>query len=144
MSQSPAAQSTLTKLQATDLDHIVLWVDDLERSKHFYIDILGLTLLREHLGPDTGNHDPLDADWRCFLGFGDNQIGLFQRRDGLGEGRTRFNHLAVKIEAGSRDEVRAYLESLGVEVIGRENDPGCVYASDPDGHLVQLLTPLED
>jgi catechol 2,3-dioxygenase-like lactoylglutathione lyase family enzyme len=129
------------------LDHIVLWVDDIERAKHFYIDILGLEMVREHLGPDAGNTDPLDADWRCFLGLGTDQIGLFQRQPGqndeMHDGRSSFNHIAINIEAGTRDEVRNYLQSHHIETIGRDNDPGCIYAVDPDGHFVQLLTPLE-
>lgn len=54
----------------------MLWVDDLERSKHFYIDLLGLTVLREHIGPEAGNSDPLDADFRCVLALGSDQGGL--------------------------------------------------------------------
>jgi catechol 2,3-dioxygenase-like lactoylglutathione lyase family enzyme len=143
MTQMQEEVGQLRKIEATSLDHIVLWVDDLERSKHFYIDLLGLTMLREHLGPETGNVDPLDADFRCFLALGSDQIGLFQRKDKEPNGLERFNHFALNIQSGSRDEVRSLLEENGVKVIGRENDPGCVYASDPDGHLVQLLTPLE-
>lgn len=143
MSQAETASTAIDQIHCTELDHIVLWVADLERSKRFYVDLLGCTVLREHLGPPTDNEDPLDADCRCFLGLGQNQIGLFQR-GALEDGTTRFNHVALRIASGSRDEVRAYLEARGVEVRGRRGDPGCLYARDPDGHLVQLLTPNED
>src|SRR5487761_1426461 len=109
MSQAEtASSSTLHQIRCTELDHIVLWVEDLERSKQFYVDLLGCTVLREHLGPATDNEDPLDADYRCFLGLGSNQIGLFERK-GSPVGQQRFNHVALKIESGSREEVRALL-----------------------------------
>ena len=32
------------------IDHVVLWVSDLERSKRFYIDLLGMTVHHEAIG----------------------------------------------------------------------------------------------
>lgn len=130
-------------LQVTNLDHIVLWVKDLDVAKHFYVDFLGFTVDREHLGPDTGNSDPLDADYRCFLRCGAHQVGLFQQKGPAVEGRAKFNHLALALEAGTRSDVHALLEANGIAWHGRANDPGCVYIQDPDGHTIQLLTPLE-
>lgn len=144
MSQTSAETEPLQRIQATALDHIVLWVNDIERSKHFYVDLLGLSVLRERFGEESVSADPLDAENRCFLALGTHQIGLFQAKGGGVDGRARFNHFALRVEAGSRDELRSLLRANGIEVIGRENDPGCVYATDPDGHMVQLLTPLED
>jgi hypothetical protein len=37
--------------------------------------------------------------------------------------------------------VKATLENAGIEVHGRQNDPTCIYFSDPDGHRLQLLMP---
>lgn len=134
----------LKQLKVTGLDHMVLWVADLERSKRFYIDMLGLEVLREHLGPDTGEAKEMDADFRCFLRCGNQQIGLFERTGGDVCGTQEFNHLALNLEAGSRDSVRELLENAGFKVHGRRGDEGCIYLLDPDGHRVQLLTPTED
>jgi catechol 2,3-dioxygenase-like lactoylglutathione lyase family enzyme len=35
---------TRLQIKTTGIDHVVLWVSDLERSKRFYIDLLGMTV----------------------------------------------------------------------------------------------------
>ena len=48
---------TKLEIKTTGLDHVVLWVSDLEWSKRFYIDVLGMTV----------NHE---SDWQSFLWCG--------------------------------------------------------------------------
>ena len=50
------AQTTV-EIKTTGIDHVVLWVSDLERSKRFYIDLLGMTVHQE-------------SDWQSFLRCG--------------------------------------------------------------------------
>ena len=139
-----AKTSGLSKLQVSNLDHVVLWVKNLEASKRFYMDLLGFTVDHEHLGPDSGDPDPMDADYRCFLRCGPHQVGLFQRKDLSVDGTLKFNHIAMRLDGGSRNEVQEFLEQRGIAWKGRVNDPGCIYIHDPEGHMIQLLTPLED
>ena len=121
-----------TRLKVTAIDHVVLWVSDLRRSKEFYIDLLGMRVAHE-------------SDWQSFLWCGDTQmVALFQKRDGDGvAGGQEVNHMALRLESGEYDDVKATLEAAGCEVNGRAGDPHCLYFSDPDGHRLQVLTPKE-
>ena len=85
-----------------------------------------------------------ESDRQCFLWCGNQQIALFVARDGARvPGNAELNHMALKLEAGEYDEVKARLEAEGIEVMGRPGDDRCVYFSDPDGHRLQVLTPAE-
>jgi catechol 2,3-dioxygenase-like lactoylglutathione lyase family enzyme len=120
------AQTPL-EIKTTGIDHVVLWVSDLERSKRFYIDLLGMTVHHE-------------SDWQSFLWCGTQQVALFQKRDGTPvTADAELNHMALRMEPASYTEVKARLERAGIEVRGRAGDPECVYFHDPDGHRLQLL-----
>jgi catechol 2,3-dioxygenase-like lactoylglutathione lyase family enzyme len=121
-----------TSLKVTGIDHVVLWVRDLRRSKDFYIGLLGMRVAHE-------------SDWQSFLWCGEHQmVALFQQRGGddVAGGR-EVNHMALRLSSGEYEEVKATLEAAGCEVSGRQGDPRCLYFSDPDGHRLQVLTPAE-
>lgn len=120
-----------TALKVTGIDHVVLYVADLERSRRFYIDLLGMEI--EYEGPG-----------QAFLRCGMQQVALFTARDGAPiHAGSELNHMALRLAAGERDAVKATLEAAGVEVHGRPRDPDCLYFHDPDGHRLQVLTPAE-
>jgi len=124
--------TTKTALKVAGIDHVVLWVADLQRSKEFYIGLLGMRVAHE-------------SDWQSFLWCGEKQmVALFQVHEGndVAPGR-EVNHMALRLEAGVYADVKATLEGAGIEVSGRQGDPHCLYFSDPDGHRLQLLTPAE-
>ncbi len=119
------------RVRISGIDHVVLHVSDLARSKKFYIDILGMS---EHHGGAT----------YMFLKCGAQVIGLFEV--GGGDAVTsgpELNHLAFGIEAGGYQQVKSWLESHGIAVSGRQGDPRCIYFDDPDGHRLQLMVPRE-
>jgi catechol 2,3-dioxygenase-like lactoylglutathione lyase family enzyme len=121
-----------TSLKVAGIDHVVLWVKDLQRSKDFYLGLLGMRVAHE-------------SDWQSFLWCGEHQmVALFQQRDGddVAGGR-EVNHMALRLASGEYEEVKAALEAAGCEVSGRRGDPHCLYFSDPDGHRLQVLTPRE-
>ncbi len=122
----------LTSIRTTGIDHTVIHVSDLERSKRFYIGVLGMTVRRE---------TPTMAFLWC---GGDQQVALFAAPESkpLTSG-VELNHMALRQESGGYEEIKAYLEQNGVEVYGREGDPHCVYFNDPDGHRLQLEVPGE-
>jgi catechol 2,3-dioxygenase-like lactoylglutathione lyase family enzyme len=118
-----------TGVKVTSLDHVVLYVHDLARAKHFYTKLLGMEVRLER--PD-----------RIFLRCGRQQVGLFMKEDGSGaHAGEEINHIALRVEDGEWPEVKAALEAAGLEVTSRPNDPTCLYIDDPDGHLVQIVTP---
>ncbi len=120
-----------TALKVTGIDHVVLYVRDLERAKRFYMGLLGLEW--EH--GDAG---------AAFLRCGAQQVALFEADPGSDiHAGSEVNHLALRLGVGTRSEVRAVLEAAGVRIYGREGDPDCVYFQDPDGHRLQLLTPAD-
>jgi catechol 2,3-dioxygenase-like lactoylglutathione lyase family enzyme len=135
----------MQRLEVTSLDHAVFYVRDIERSKRFYIDLLGFQVAKEHLEPSAVPPPPeeFDVDIRCFLSCGHDQIGLFQIAEGSAHGGGEYNHLALTLRAGEYDEVRELLEAAGIEIHSRRGDPRCIYVKDPDGHNLQLLTVSE-
>lgn len=121
---------TKLKLRVNGIDHVVLHVKDLERSKRFYIDLLGFEIAHE-------------SSWQSFLRCGSQQVALFERAEMEINAGDEMNHMALRLEAGEYEEVKAALESEGVEVSGRPGDDHCIYFSDPDGHRLQVLTLAE-
>jgi catechol 2,3-dioxygenase-like lactoylglutathione lyase family enzyme len=120
-----------TALKVTGIDHVVLYVQDLERAKDFYMGLLGMEW--EHGGPG-----------QAFLRCGQQQVALFALRDGVElHPGSEMNHMALRLAAGERAAVKAALEAAGCQVHGRPGDPDCLYFTDPDGHRLQVLTPAE-
>lgn len=116
------------------IDHVVLHVKDIERSKRFYMDVLGFTWRHELERP--GFH-------MSFLRCGTQGLDLCEVPDGEIHGGAEMNHMALRLVDGEREDVVAKLAAVGVEVFGRDNDPTTMYLDDPDGHRIQLLSVAE-
>lgn len=117
------------RIKATGVDHVVVHVEDVSRAKGFYVDLLGMEVAHEH-------------DGRVFLRCGQQQVGLFKGRQPASESAGRdLNHIALQVESGSYEEVKAALEAAGIAVSGRKGDLRCIYFRDPDGHMIQILAP---
>ena len=118
-------------LRVTGIDHVVLHVKDLTRSKKFYVEFLGMEV--EH-----------ESSWQLFLKCGTQGVALFRVSNGDEiHGGDEMNHMALRLKSGEYEKVKALLEQQGIKVSGRRGDPHCIYFSDPDGHRLQLLTPKE-
>ncbi len=114
-------------IQTAAIDHVVLYVRDVARSRAFYEGVLGMTVR------SAGEH-------HAFLRCGTQQIGLFETDDEAAlSTHGQLNHLAFSIIGGTREEIVGTLKSNGVAVRGRRGDPECVYFDDPDGHTLQLM-----
>ena len=59
------SRQTVPLLQTKGIDHVVLHVSDLARSKKFYIELLGMTVERE-------------TSWQAFLECGSQGVALFE------------------------------------------------------------------
>jgi catechol 2,3-dioxygenase-like lactoylglutathione lyase family enzyme len=118
-------------LQVTGIDHVVFHVKDLARAKKFYVDFLGMEIDHER-------------SWQLFLKCGSQGVALFEVDEGKDvHAGSEVNHMALRLESGDYERVKATLENAGIKVNGRQGDPHCIYFSDPDGHRLQLLTPKE-
>ena len=116
-------------LKVSGIDHVVFHVKDLARARKFHVDFLGLEV--EH-----------ERDWQCFLKCGNQGIALFEVDDGEEvHGGSEVNHMALRLDSGEYEGVKATLEDAGIEVRGRKGDPRCIYFHDPDGHQLQFLMP---
>jgi catechol 2,3-dioxygenase-like lactoylglutathione lyase family enzyme len=119
-----------TKLSVTGIDHVVLHVNDLQRSKRFYVDLLGFEVAHE-------------GGSNSFLRCGTQQVALFERKDADLHAGAEMNHMALRLADGGYDDVKAILEAENITVSGRPGDDHCIYFDDPDGHRLQLLTVRE-
>ncbi len=70
-------------------------------------------------------------------------VALFERKDSEIHAGAEMNHMALRLQDGDYEEVKAILEAEQIEVTGRPGDDHCIYFSDPDGHRLQLLTVRE-
>jgi catechol 2,3-dioxygenase-like lactoylglutathione lyase family enzyme len=113
-------------IQASGIDHVVLHVSDVQRSKRFYTELLGMTAYREN-------------DTQVFLHAGGQGIALFK---GPGDAAVHaggdLNHLALNVASGTYETLKTELQQHGVAVSGRPGDDRCIYFQDPDGHRLQL------
>jgi glyoxylase I family protein len=120
-----------TALQVSGIDHVVLNVRDLERSKAFYMEILGFGFRTEFARPDAK---------MCFLSCGSQGLDLAEVREGEIHGGFEMNHMALRVAEGTIDEVVAELAKVGLEPVGVSHDPLTVFILDPDGHRIELLS----
>ena len=119
----------VSTLKAIGIDHVVLHVRELERSKRFYTGVLGLTVAWE-------------GSSSLFMWCGEQQLILFERPD-LDQSGVELNHVALRLVAGDWEAVKAALASHGLRVYGRPGADDELYFNDPDGHKLQLLLPDE-
>jgi catechol 2,3-dioxygenase-like lactoylglutathione lyase family enzyme len=114
-------------IQVSGIDHIVLHVTDVERARKFYAEILGMDVYRE-------------SDRQAFLHAGRQGVALFKKQGDLPlTTGNDLNHLALSVEAGTYETLKAELEKHGVAVTGRPGEDRCIYFRDPDGHRLQLM-----
>ncbi len=132
-------------IHITKLDHVVLRVADIEKSIHFYREILGCPekrisdgLYQYQAGTSMIDLVPIDSD-----------IG---QRSGYGppEAERNVDHFALTLGEFDEEAIVAYLEKNGVTVersgrrFGAQGYGPSVYFQDPDGNFVELKGPSEE
>ncbi len=110
------------------LQHLVLWVSDVERSVRFYCDLLGFEVTKQY---------PNAAFLKIPGSPDDHHLGLFEQA-GAGrpdEGVARMYHSAWEV-AEITDLVRARRRLVEASSLVGQSDHGVslsLYAQDPDG-----------
>jgi catechol 2,3-dioxygenase-like lactoylglutathione lyase family enzyme len=115
--------------------HFSIAVSDLEASRKFYTDILGLTLVRN--APAIG---------MVFLRAGKDHVILARSDAPLQRNAkdSRRAHHAFKVDPGRYEDAKAFLASKGVEVFEEEDRKEGVflgrqfYVRDPDGAVIEF------
>ena len=133
-------------VQVIGIDHLVIRVSDLERSKRFYDQVLGfMGFEREwEFGTIVGWNNGVTMFW---IGEADAQGKRHKHR----AGDVGYHHYAFELAAREEvDELHAFLKSQKVEIV----DPPAAYPSygegyyavfflDPDGLRLEAVFFLE-
>ena len=123
------------------LDHLGLKVTDMDRSLHFYHDVLGLEVVHT-----SGPHE--NGGRSATLRVGDQKIDVFYRPDFVSADRDRpigMDHLCLTVDGVSMEELMESLRQYGVDVMWGPVTRGgttSVYVFDPDGIHVELRLPV--
>ncbi len=124
------------------IEHIAIYVKDLEATKNFYIKYFGATKNNKYRNPNT----QLET---YFLTFADGARLEIMTRPNLPDGnkelfRTGLIHLAFKIGTKELvDKKTAQLKSDGYKVISQPRTSGDGYyescVADPEGNFVEII-----
>ncbi|EOI56779.1 SMU1112c/YaeR family gloxylase I-like metalloprotein [Enterococcus gilvus] len=127
----------MSKPDFSAIHHVAIIVSDYQKARHFYVDILGLPILREHYRPER-------HDYKLDLQLKDAELELFAVQDP--PNRPSFpeaaglRHLAFKTE--DIEATVAYLASEGVvcEPLRTDDFTGekMTFFFDPDGLPLEL------
>jgi catechol 2,3-dioxygenase-like lactoylglutathione lyase family enzyme len=116
-----------SKLKVTGINHVVLHVTDLDRSRAFYMDALGFI--------DRG---PVPGMRAAFLRCGMQGLDLFETAGCDVHGGEEMNHIALNVDVADVESLVACLP--GAEIDGFEVTPrNSVFIADPDGHRIEML-----
>jgi catechol 2,3-dioxygenase-like lactoylglutathione lyase family enzyme len=140
--------------------HVGLRVADLERSIGFYQEAFGARLQTQPMQygpPDAGEilDGPDDLTFRvCHVGFDDGTIELFElgdpHRDTEPIPATRGGIIHYAIQVDDVEGALARVEQAGGRRLWKElreitPDAKVVYVTDPDGHVLELISlPIDE
>jgi len=128
------------------LDHVVLRVNDAQRSLAFYCDLLGCKL--ERRVEEAGLIQLRAGSALIDLVPLDGPLGRAGGAPPAREGRN-MDHLCLRIEPFDEAAIRAHLDGAGIDAgetarrYGAEGFGPSIYIEDPDGNVIELKGPPE-
>ncbi|MDD2523118.1 MAG: VOC family protein [Anaerolineaceae bacterium] len=124
------------------LEHVALYVQDLERMKEFYVRHFAATPHHKYHNPQTGLQT-------YFLSFNDGARLELMQRPGMspkaaGEHPLGYVHIAFKLGTPEKvDQLTAKLQESGCPLINGPRLTGDGYyesvLTDPEGNLIELV-----
>ena len=136
----------MSAIRIRGLDHVVLRVADLERSKAFYRDVLGCP--EEKWQPELGLLQMRAGNALIDMVDLNGKLGRMGGAPAGTEGRN-VDHFCLQLAEFDEASLRAHLSAHGVEpgeVVQRYGAEGygrSIYIRDPDGNTVELKAPPE-
>ena len=124
-------------LRPKALEHVALKVSDMDKTLHFYHQVLGLELLRTS-GPNA------DGVRSAVVKVGGQELNVYAHPDFVSidtEYAVGMEHFCLNMEAASIDDIMADLRQAGVEIVRgpvERQDGTCLFIYDPDGVKVEL------
>lgn len=124
-------------MNLNNMHHIAIIGSNYEKSRHFYVDLLGFEVIRE-------NYREEKNDYKIDLRFGESEIELFivegcPKRPSYPEAYG-LRHLAFYVE--SVEETVKELNSLGIETepirVDTFTDKKMTFFHDPDGLPLEI------
>ena len=129
------------QLRVRGIDHFLVVSSDLEKTRAFYCDLLGMEQLPRPdfsfpgLWFEAGNtqvHVTLEGE----------DAGTAGQGEFTGNYPAQGQHLAFEIDDAA--EAASHLESLGIKIVAgpylRPDGPLQFYIYDPDGYLIELFS----
>ena len=130
-------------VKLTELGHILVRVLDLERSKKFYKDVLGFTILEED--PEHGGTFlSLPGQSHCIDLFQTKDLDVAQRQT---PGVRGLGHIAFRVASeADLKEASDSLRAHGVEILRTIDHVSqkSIYFEDPDGNTLEIYYELPD
>jgi catechol 2,3-dioxygenase-like lactoylglutathione lyase family enzyme/uncharacterized protein YunC (DUF1805 family) len=140
--ERPAEKTLASSIRVRSLDHATLVVKDLERSRRFYVDVLGMQEVPRPAFSFAG----------LWFQAGATQIHLILEYSGSGPAgnlvpeqkrSSRTHHIAFLVEDAAA--VIPVLQAQNVPILsGAKPRPDGylqVFVTDPDGHVIELCSP---
>lgn len=126
-----------------DIHHLALWVSDIDRTRTFYVDTIGLEVVR---GRTDGETEHLFV-----RGDTDHQIQFKHEpeRD-VDIDRSQIDHLAILVDdldgtmerlRGGDSEIIQDIQTIEEGVFGTQRT---AFVTDPDGYACALIEPVSD
>lgn len=122
--------------QVEGIDHVAISVRDVERSVHWYREVLGL-------------ERRFEAEWGdlpAVVGAGTTSVALFPCRANVplpspGPDTLSMRHLAFRVDRQNFLRAREALRARGIEVEFQDHGAAhSIYFPDPDGHQIEITT----
>ena len=118
------------------IDHVVLYVKDMDRTRQFYEDVLGCRMVRHNTKLNL-----------MHLSAGASMIDLLPAPDQDGVTGSNVDHVALQIDPFDADSLIAHLRAHGIEPTAPRDRFGAggvgpsLTFQDPNGNTIELKGP---
>lgn len=122
------------------MGYVILYVSDLEKTKHFYGELLGLKLRNEfgtYIEYETGS-TVLSMNTR----ESGREITTLPIPDGVRKEQTFELGFVTEDVQGAVEKLRAAGVPILLEPTEKPWGQVVAYAADPDGHYIEICTPI--